>query len=254
MTKTPLNTPGKPATTVKKKRATPSEKKTPPDRSTAAAVLARGARRKLQTRERLLDAALALMSNKGMEGVAINEITDKADVGFGSFYNHFESKEAIYSVLIDTFFEEFADALEESIASLADPAEIIAASIRHTLRRAAGDPVWCRFLLREGLSAHALTRGLGRRLLRDIESGVASGRFAVADITMCFLAVGGMVLTAITAQLALLGEADAQAKALFAAGDDHGPLDQRTSAMCLQILGLTRDEALAISGRVLDAA
>lgn len=251
MNKAPINTPAKPATTEKKKRATPSRKTSSTDHPAPAAVPARGARRKLQTRERLLDAALALMSSKGMEGVAINEITDRADVGFGSFYNHFESKEAIYIVLIDKFFEEFADALEESIASLEDPAEIIATSIRHTVRRAANDPVWGRFLLREGLSADALTRGLGRRLLRDIQNGVASGRFGAADTTMCFLAVGGMVLTAITAQLALLGKADAKAKALFAAGNDLGPLDQRTSTMCLQILGLKRDEALAISGQAL---
>jgi len=39
------------------------------------------------------------MAERGMEGVAINEITEAADVGFGSFYNHFESKEAIYAVL-----------------------------------------------------------------------------------------------------------------------------------------------------------
>ena len=35
----------------------------------------RGARRKRETRARLLDAALRLMAERGMEGVAINEIT-----------------------------------------------------------------------------------------------------------------------------------------------------------------------------------
>ena len=54
----------------------------------------RGARRKRETRARLLEAALRLSAERGMEGVAINEITEAADVGFGSFYNHFESKEA----------------------------------------------------------------------------------------------------------------------------------------------------------------
>src|SRR5690349_18112328 len=57
----------------------------------------RGARRRRETRSRLLMAALKLMAEKGMEGVAINEITETGDVGFGSFYNHFESKEAIYA-------------------------------------------------------------------------------------------------------------------------------------------------------------
>src|SRR5258708_39986734 len=57
----------------------------------------RGARRKRETRARLLDAALKLMAERGMEGVAVNEITEAADVGFGSFYNHFESKESIFA-------------------------------------------------------------------------------------------------------------------------------------------------------------
>jgi AcrR family transcriptional regulator len=47
------------------------------------------------------------MAEKGLDGVAINEITEAADVGFGSFYNYFESKEAIYQALVDSVFEEF---------------------------------------------------------------------------------------------------------------------------------------------------
>src|SRR5579859_5546698 len=72
----------------------------------------RGARRRRETRSRLLIAALKLMAEKGMEGVAINEITEEADVGFGSFYNHFESKEAIYAAVLDWVFKDFADAME----------------------------------------------------------------------------------------------------------------------------------------------
>ncbi len=64
---------------------------------------ARAARRPAQTRNPLplLDAAVQLMAEKGMEGGTINEITEAADVGFGSFYNHFESKEAIYAALLE---------------------------------------------------------------------------------------------------------------------------------------------------------
>jgi Transcriptional regulator len=59
----------------------------------------RGARRKRETRARLLDAALRLMAERGMDSVAINDITEAADVGFGSFYNHFGSKEGIFTAL-----------------------------------------------------------------------------------------------------------------------------------------------------------
>src|SRR5579872_6970674 len=76
----------------------------------------RGARRKRETRSRLLQAAFRLMAVKGMEGVAINEITEAADVGFGSFYNHFESKETIYSAVVEWLFEEFGNRLDQLTA------------------------------------------------------------------------------------------------------------------------------------------
>ena len=143
---------------------------------TAPAKAPRGERRKRETRARLLLAALRLMAAKGKDGVAINEITDAADVGFGSFYNHFESKEAIYAAVVDWVFEQFADALDQALAEIEDPAEILSLSIRHTVLRAAREPLWGQFLIREGFSPSVFDRGLGHRLLRDLEKGVGSGR------------------------------------------------------------------------------
>jgi AcrR family transcriptional regulator len=211
----------------------------------------RGARRKRETRARLLDAALRLMAEKGMEGVAINEITEAADVGFGSFYNHFDSKEAIYGTLVDTVFEEFANMLDRLGRGLSDPAEIIAVSVRHTILRARHDPVWGRFLIREGFSARATSRGLGQRLLRDIGNGIAAKRFVVADPLIGFLAVGGTVLSVIAAELNYVA-ADAPAPGVLAElGFSGEHLPERTAAMLLQTLGLKRAEAEKIATRPL---
>jgi AcrR family transcriptional regulator len=73
----------------------------------------RGARRKRDTRVRLLGAALHLMAHRGVGGVTINEITEQADVGFGSFYNHFESKDAIHATLIEEVIGHYAVALDK---------------------------------------------------------------------------------------------------------------------------------------------
>jgi AcrR family transcriptional regulator len=71
----------------------------------------RRARRKRETHEKLLRAAFGLIAERGADGVAVNEITKTADVGFGSFYNHFDSKEAIHAAAFGTVFEVFGDAL-----------------------------------------------------------------------------------------------------------------------------------------------
>jgi AcrR family transcriptional regulator len=48
----------------------------------------------LETRERILAATRQLLSDGGVEAVTLKAITSAADVGVGSFYNLFDSKEA----------------------------------------------------------------------------------------------------------------------------------------------------------------
>lgn len=218
--------------------------------SAAAAVPEReprGARRKRETRTRLLDAALRLMAERGMEGVAINEITEAADVGFGSFYNHFESKEAIYDALTESVFEGFAAGLDELVKDVADPAKAVAFSVRHALLRAAREPLWGQFLLREGYSPRALTRGLGQFLLRDLRKGIAAGRFKAPDLLLSFAAVGGTVLAAISVQQLAGSESSPQAALIRQLGMRLGDVPERTAAVVMTMLGLSQKEAEAIA-------
>src|SRR5271165_142650 len=211
----------------------------------------RGERRKRETRSRLLEAALRLMAEKGMEGVAINEITEAADVGFGSFYNHFESKEAIYAALLDRVFEEFGDALDHLVRDVADPAEVISVCVRHTLLRARREPVWGQFLIREGFSAKALQRGLGQRLLRDIEKGVKAKRFPTDDILIMCMSAGGTVLASISVELEFRSSQEKQPVQLKRLGFSADSLPERTAAILLRTLGLDQAEAETIARRPL---
>jgi len=47
-------------------------------------------------RQALIDAAVRLIAEGGGERASIAEITEAADIGFGSFYNHFDSKEQLF--------------------------------------------------------------------------------------------------------------------------------------------------------------
>ena len=49
-------------------------------------------RRKARTRQALIDAAVRLIAEGRGDRASIQEITEEADIGFGSFYNHFDSK------------------------------------------------------------------------------------------------------------------------------------------------------------------
>jgi AcrR family transcriptional regulator len=48
----------------------------------------------LETRERILEATRTLLAEDGIDGITLKRITTVAEVGVGSFYNLFDSKEA----------------------------------------------------------------------------------------------------------------------------------------------------------------
>jgi AcrR family transcriptional regulator len=207
----------------------------------------RGARRKRETREKLLDAAFRLFGARGVDAVAINEITEAADVGFGSFYNHFASKEAIYEAVVDSVFGAFGDTLDRLTCDVEDPAEVVAICVRHTILRAHAEPLWGRFFLREGFKPSAMTRGLGARLLRDVQRGVAAKRFDTPDVLMAVMLAGGGVLSTVAAEAAMPGQG-ARAKQL---GLETKDLPNRAAAAILEALGLNRAEAQKLAARPL---
>lgn len=206
----------------------------------------RGARRKRDTRARLLGAALHLMAHRGVAGVRINEITEQADVGFGSFYNHFESKEAIHAALIEEVIGHFAVALDKLGDQVSDPAEKISASARYTMLRGHADPTWGRFVFQTSFSRDSMNDGLGRYLLQDIGHGVSAGRFAVDDLPSVYIAVGSTImggLATLSDQAEFNHEPD-----IFG---DAQTLSKRIAAILLTILGLPKDEAQELANRPL---
>ncbi|WP_184246146.1 TetR/AcrR family transcriptional regulator [Paraburkholderia atlantica] len=212
------------------------------------------ARRKHETRVRLLDAAFRLLTEKGMESVTIGEITHAADVGFGSFYNYFESKEGILAALVDWLFEDFANRLDGLTTGLADPAEVIAVSVRHTLLRACREPVWGQLLIREGLSTRALSTGLGQRLLRDAAIGISKKRFMIADELMCVVSAIGTVLAGVAAELDMSASSKRTIRARKVLRSKVDRFGERTASIVLQGFGLNRLEAEKIARRPLPAA
>jgi TetR/AcrR family transcriptional regulator, transcriptional repressor for nem operon len=54
-------------------------------------------------REQIVEAGLKCLQEKGFNGVGVQEITDSAGVPKGSFYNHFESKEALGAEIVERY-------------------------------------------------------------------------------------------------------------------------------------------------------
>lgn len=208
------------------------------------AIATRQDKRRQETRFKLMSAALRLMSSRGLDGVAIQDITNAADVGFGSFYNHFPSKEAIFQTLKDELIEHYAAALDKLGEHLVDPAEKISASARYTIRHGRADPVWGKFVLATNFNRDSLHAGLGRYLLRDVMTGIEAKRFVCHDLASLVVAVGSTILGGLMAEVTVSEHANDP----FGAPSD---LPEKVSATLLVTLGLTWSEAWEIASRPL---
>src|ERR1019366_7028023 len=63
--------------------------------------MGRRERRAAETRLRLFRTALQLFADRGLSNVTVEDITEAADVGKGTFFNYFESKDHVLGVMAE---------------------------------------------------------------------------------------------------------------------------------------------------------
>lgn len=71
-------------------------------------------RRRTETRERIFRSALALFAERGFIATTVRDITEAADVGKGTFFNYFPSKEHIFAALGEIQLGNVTAALEDA--------------------------------------------------------------------------------------------------------------------------------------------
>lgn len=206
----------------------------------AAAARRRGERRKAQTRAALVRAGQQLLA-EGRTSVPVLEITELADVGMGSFYNHFATKEELFDAAVEAALELQGAVLDAWTEGIEDPAEVFARSFRLTGRIHRLEPQLSRVILSRGLELISSEHGLGPRALRDIERGCETGRFTLSDPFPALLVAGGAALA--------LGQAihDHPER-------DDAELTDEVTQHVLRTFGLSPEDAAAICSLPLPSA
>lgn len=150
-------------------------------------------RRKMRTRAALIRAAQTFVA-AGKLNVPVLEITQAADVGMGSFYNHFDSKEELFQAAVNEVLDELGAILDKLTGEGEDPAETFARSFRLVGQLFRQRPEMSRVLLNTGLTLISADRGLAPRALRDIDAATRAGRFSVDDPTLALAVAGGALM------------------------------------------------------------
>lgn len=137
----------------------------------------RNVRARERTRKKLLDAAYRAMSRVGVEATTINQITEEADLGFGSFYNYFSSKEEIARTVFHVQLADFSDRIDEMNAGIEDASVRLSRNILRILSKARRDPVWGWFFVHAEYALQELRAVFWEAHLRNLNQGLQQGRY-----------------------------------------------------------------------------
>lgn len=151
-------------------------------------------RRKARTRAALIDAAQTFLAD-GRADAPIHDITRAADVGLGSFYNHFADRDQLFETAVLAALDRLGGTFDALSENLDDPAEVFARSFRLLGRVHRREPTLSKVLLNNWTSTTVGTKqGLAPRARRDIAAATAAGRFAVRDLDLMMTIVTGAAI------------------------------------------------------------
>jgi AcrR family transcriptional regulator len=153
-------------------------------------------RRRARTRGELLAAATSVLSRQGFHDTTIADIAAAADVGVGTFYLHFPTKEALFRAVV-----------EETVARLKAAVDAARATARDAVSRMrVANAAFCRFanenrevfriVFGHGTAYNDVVRHAQALFAADVEDtvreGIASGAFAALPPPVVAQAVIGM--------------------------------------------------------------
>lgn len=91
--------------------------------------LSRVARRQAKTNRRLLDVGRKIFFKKGIYLAKVEDITESADIGKGTFYKYFDSKETMIRVLLEEGLDELLLKTEEAVHGVSSDSKILSAVV-----------------------------------------------------------------------------------------------------------------------------
>jgi len=196
----------------------------------------RRAKKQRETRIRLLEAAHSVMKDSGVDAARIADITSKADVGFGTFYNYFPDKDSLAREVLDCIIHDLGERITSVTMPLRETDMTLAMGIsnRLVLRAAMADPVWRWWALRPDLLFDRMSRGVGPYALEDVGIAIKNGKSQLQEdqaetawAMAVWVMVGGI-------HDLIVGSRPAESASLVA----HS---------CMRVLGATHEDATRVT-------
>lgn len=155
---------------------------------------ARVGRRRSRTREALLAAGRTLFAQRDVDAVSIDEIVNLAEVAKGSFYNHFEDKEAFAREIGAEVRNRIEDLIIKATTGVTDPAQHVALGMCVFAHFANTSRDGARVLYKLNDGSTMVEAPINRRVCDVVRRGLEANRFRDVDVQFGVLLVMGQTV------------------------------------------------------------
>jgi AcrR family transcriptional regulator len=200
-------------------------------KETQRSVPNRRDRRKLATRQVLLDATQALLASRSMDALSVDEIVMRADVAKGTFYNHFSDKDALARELAAHVRTRLENEITRTNEGIDDPAQRIARAFCCVLRFCLGSPDQAAAMMKLFPRATDPAAPINAGVRRDVADGLAQGRIVAPSEDVAVACIVGVFMAGVN-------------RALDLSADRARKFAQELGAMLLHGLGLSHTQAM----------
>lgn len=159
--------------------------------------------RAARTRAALIEAGFALLAQRPIDAIPIDDVVAHAGVAKGSFFNHFEDKKAFAQAIATDVRQELEDQITRANAGTDDPVERLARGLLVCAEFALAHPKRALVLLRHPGGTTNRRHPLNQGLSSDIDAARVAGllRAEADDVGVLFwLGLCQVLMTALAEQ------------------------------------------------------
>ena len=159
-------------------------------------------------RAALVSAGTLLLSDRDVDALTVDEIVGRAGVAKGSFYSHFDDKNALAAVIARDIREDIERRVALANAGVDDPATRIARAILVYVGQALREPLRARLMLKGAIADFAPDAPLQQGVAADVRQGMDGGRLRAPSLAAGVMAVQGCAHVVVASAIARPGSAN----------------------------------------------
>jgi AcrR family transcriptional regulator len=155
------------------------------------------AEKRERMRRRLVESAMLVFAEKGVDASVIDDVLVAAEVSRGTFYHYFRTNAELLAATTEELGNELLSAIESQISKLEGPALRVASGLRLYLHAARSYPLLAKFISRPGFQLDSPGNRFYDYLPRHVQQGMEAGQFRAMQTDAALALIGGTGLMAL---------------------------------------------------------